>query len=397
MCRFIIYKGRALYIEEVLIIPNNSMLVQSRCATYHPGVYDPKEYRNIRVNGDGFGVAWYCDDTYEIGSCVMKFMTPAWSSSNLKSVACHVKAPLIMGHVRAASSGHNPLEKTIVSYENCHPFQFGRYTFMHNGSIPDFFKIKRPLCALVRDEFFHNITGNTDSEHIFSLLLQLLVPEGSSCSIEGADAFMEDDPLQSVDVMADAVQRTIEVLLELMESNGVNKACSLNLVLTDGCNIVATRFRNCPESDAPSLYYTASPLDLYVSRIRTPSMQKIASSECLASYDATPKSPEIRTGCNFVSPTSPLERRAISSFIVASEPQTVDEVCECLRIASNSTKEITDGEIPIFVDSKWHLIPNRHMMLCSGSRTNLEEINLLECRPIKLAREPCHAVCEHQA
>lgn len=38
-----------------------------------------------------------------------------------------------MAHVRAASSGHDPLDRMIVSNENCHPFKYGRWTFMHNG------------------------------------------------------------------------------------------------------------------------------------------------------------------------------------------------------------------------------------------------------------------------
>lgn len=387
MCRFIIYKGSALYIDEVLIIPDNSMLVQSRCATYHPGVHDPKEHRNIRVNGDGFGVAWYTNDTADLGSCVLKFMTPAWSSSNLKNVARHVKAPLIMGHVRAAASGHNPHEKTIVSYENCHPFQSGRYTFMHNGGIPEFYKIKRPLSALIRDDLFHNISGNTDSEYIFYLILELLASDQCSAPLETATdcaTTASGEALKSAGQMGNAVERGIAILLQLMEENGITAACSLNFVFTDGSNFVATRFRNSKESDAPSLYYTASPLDLYLTRNN--SMQKSGScNEFFGLQEATTGSPS-NPDPDCLSIVSPGKRpgfNTVSSFIVASEPQTVEEVSECLQFSEKQFSSI------VAVDSKWHLIPNMHMMICAGSALDLQLIDSVQCRPIELRK------CDH--
>lgn len=45
---------------------------------------------------------------------------------------------------------------------------------MHNGSIEDFPKIKRKLQALLPDDIFNAVTGNTDSEHCFALFLSKL-------------------------------------------------------------------------------------------------------------------------------------------------------------------------------------------------------------------------------
>lgn len=67
------------------------------------------------------------------GSCVFKFITPAWSNNNLRNLGEYIYSSLIMAHVRAASSGHDHNERVIVSNENCHPFKYGRWTFMHNG------------------------------------------------------------------------------------------------------------------------------------------------------------------------------------------------------------------------------------------------------------------------
>lgn len=52
--------------------------------------------------------------------------------------------------------------------------QFKRYTFMHNGGIPGFDKMKRQLLSLVGDEAYEAIDGTTDSEvwrHYFYFVL----------------------------------------------------------------------------------------------------------------------------------------------------------------------------------------------------------------------------------
>lgn len=66
-----------MLIGDLVVNPNNSLVCQSRDAEYHPMVEDPMGKRNIRVNGDGFGVAWYGPNSSR-GSCCFKFVTPAW-------------------------------------------------------------------------------------------------------------------------------------------------------------------------------------------------------------------------------------------------------------------------------------------------------------------------------
>ena len=46
-------------------------------------------------------------------------------------------SPVIFAHVRAAYPG------MPVSEQNCHPFQFGRYLWMHNGVVGGFNCIRR--------------------------------------------------------------------------------------------------------------------------------------------------------------------------------------------------------------------------------------------------------------
>ena len=355
MCRLIIYKGACVYIEEVLIKPENSLLRQSRSATYHPGCHDPKEIRNIRVNGDGFGVAWYCPETLHLGSCVFKFMTPAWSNGNLQNISAHVRAPVIIGHVRAASSGRNPFENTTVSYENCHPFKFGRYTFVHNGTVPSFSKVKRVLCAIINEEIFREILGNTDSEHIFGLILHLLPNRTEQLSAED---------------MAYAVEETISVILRICKAKGVEEGCSLNFVLTDGIHIISTRFRS-DSSEAPSLYYHAKVL--YHKGI-------LSGGDCHRSVDSD--------WDQWMSPSTDSADEShppkISSVVISSEPQWVDDISSCENDCMQSDSD------PRAISGKWRLIPKNHVLLVSGDPTNLEAVENIICRPmvVGISKQP---------
>lgn len=239
MCRFTLFKGKAILLGDLLVFPDNSLVSQSREASYHPGVIDDfKHKRNILVNGDGFGVAWYGASAAK-GACALKFVTPAWGDTNLRSIGAHVESSLIMAHIRAASSGHDMFEDAVVSTENCHPFRFGPWTFMHNGSLPHFKVMKRALLNILKDDVFHGITGTTDSEHIFALFLNTL-----------------NDPKKAatIPVFIAAVEQTMSTLLDLCVKSSIKEPCSLNLVISDGITVIATRFRSGIEAP-PSLYY----------------------------------------------------------------------------------------------------------------------------------------------
>ncbi|CAN0034234.1 unnamed protein product, partial [Hapterophycus canaliculatus] len=110
--------GVPLPMEVLVTKPEHSLVLQSRDASFHPGCPDK---RNIRVNGDGFGIAWYTPKKISEGGCVVKFPTPAWSSTNLLNIAKFVESGLVFAHVRAASDG--AVLVGSVNHENTHPFK----------------------------------------------------------------------------------------------------------------------------------------------------------------------------------------------------------------------------------------------------------------------------------
>ncbi|KEP65213.1 UNVERIFIED_CONTAM: WD domain, G-beta repeat-containing protein [Hammondia hammondi] len=192
--------------------------------------------------------------------CVFTSLKPAWADRNLFILAEKIASRLIFAHVRAAStnlsgscasaaakaisaseteSGGLPPWATCSSSVStelcCHPFRCGRFLFMHNGGIGDFEKIRRPLLSLLPDPFFtYAITNSSiDSVCLFALFLSLL----------------PHSPLEpsTPATMRNAVEQMINVTCCLLEKYKCTSITLLNVVVTDGACVVATKFvtRGC--------------------------------------------------------------------------------------------------------------------------------------------------------
>ncbi|CAM9821491.1 unnamed protein product, partial [Phaeothamnion confervicola] len=281
MCRLLCYKGKPIALEVLISRPENSLVYQSRDAGLHPGC---ENKRNIRVNGDGFGIAWY-DRPARDFPCIVKFATPAWSSTNLLELSRFIDAGLLFAHVRAASDGNELTGR--VSYENSHPFKVGRYAFMHNGAVATFKDIKRSLLATLQDETYATIEGTTDSELCFAVFLDELGRKAGACPLQrGASAAemaaaLEQTVRRIIAAVATHDERTARAsgraagraagaagcgsaataaaapsaAAPSTSAGTTTPASSLNLCVTDGRSIVATRYRNHPTQQPPSMYY----------------------------------------------------------------------------------------------------------------------------------------------
>jgi len=241
MCRWVLYYGDRMLLSHLLTQPDNSLLKQTEPGreVYTPGAETEQGFtmenwhaRNHIVNGDGFGLAWYPPFFNRTKSVCYKSTNPAWNEANFGQLCDGVKADLVFAHVRAASPG------SLISRENCHPFIIGRYTFMHNGGVNSFQKIRRKIRNSVRDDIEAKILGTTDSEHVFALFLNFL-PDLES--------------MVDVKVLVEAMRSTLLKLVELTKEVAGGPS-SLNLCLSDGVSVVACRFRNCPNEAPPALY-----------------------------------------------------------------------------------------------------------------------------------------------
>lgn len=223
MCRLMAYKGTPVIIDKLLYQPKNSLVNQSSNARE---IEEP-------LNGDGFGVGWYVPEVnYEPITFVS--VNPAWSNRNLRNLAPKIKTGCMIAHVRAASVGD-------VSESNCHPFQYKNILMAHNGGVEDFSKIKRHIREPLTDELYNWIKGQTDSEHIFALLLNNLFKNHQSVSPEA---------------VADSFEKTFRDLKKLMTDNGINEPAYLNMVFTNGLFLVATRYVSDPKEEPLTMYHS---------------------------------------------------------------------------------------------------------------------------------------------
>ncbi|GAB4015146.1 MAG: hypothetical protein Fur0010_13870 [Bdellovibrio sp.] len=142
---------------------------------------------------------------------------------------------MFFAHVRAANSGE-------VSEANCHPFTFKNFMFMHNGEIEDFHLIKRYLRREVSDEIYNWIRGQTDSEHIFALMLHVLFRDFSR----------KPTPQQMMMAMTSAIQK----IIELKKVSGNESDNYINCSFSDGENTICLRYVTNDLNEASTLYYS---------------------------------------------------------------------------------------------------------------------------------------------
>lgn len=215
MCRFLAYHGEDRLLSSLLTEPEHSLIHQSHSS----------KHRNVPINGDGFGVAWYNREHREEPGRI-RSLQPAWSNQNLQQLCRVTTSPIVFAHVRAATPGLG------VTEPNCHPFTYGPYAFMHNGSVANFRSVRRSLQKALSDEAYDMILGTTDSELLFGLFIDCMAeqPDGSSGSIR------------------EALGATVAKVERIS-----GQQCRLNLAVTDGVSMTVCRYASDGAS-CPSLF-----------------------------------------------------------------------------------------------------------------------------------------------
>ncbi len=214
MCRWAAYIGQPIFLEEVVSAPCQSLMHQSLHA----------REGKTETNGDGFGVAWYGERDRP---GVYRDVMPAWADANLDSLAHQVRSGCFLSHVRASTG-------TATSRTNCHPFQAGRWTFMHNGQFGGFDAFRRQADMMIDQRCYKYRQGTTDSEALFLISLG-----------EG----LEYDP-------RGALQRATGRLQDLSRAHGERPHVRMTVAFSDGATLYAARYAT--DDHAPSLYTGAT-------------------------------------------------------------------------------------------------------------------------------------------
>jgi glutamine amidotransferase len=216
MCRVLAYLGEPIGLRDVLFETDSSLVDQS---------YSPRMMSGF-LNLAGFGMAaWeprslHADEPFLYRSTTL----PAFDR-NLRGLAEKVAPTCLIAHVRGVT--HSAHE--VVAETNLHPFRFhgARVTLAHNGHLRRFADMRYDLVEHVRPELQPLIEGTTDSEWIYALVLSQL-----------------EDPYGRPEVreLADATVGTLRILRKVRERRGIDTSSPVNLALSTGDALVATRF-----------------------------------------------------------------------------------------------------------------------------------------------------------
>jgi len=238
MCRWFSFISlESIVLEDVLIDPEHSIQTQ----VYRRYAPDDPDSGTPEFNLDGFGIAWYTNtqDEFRVDDsptgpypAVLKTITPPVKDANFISICGNTASKCILAHIRA-SDGPPPAQP------NNHPFVFGRHSFMHNGTIADFPRIRPRMLEKTSLKYSKMIHGSTDTEHLAALYMTNLDEIGGEI-----DSYK----------MRCALEKAIEYILEIQTRTSSN---SFNICATDGVHLIALRYRNSPTGiprNAPSLF-----------------------------------------------------------------------------------------------------------------------------------------------
>jgi glutamine amidotransferase len=216
MCRVLAYLGEPVSLSHVLFETDSSLVRQS---------YSPRMMATF-LNLAGFGmVAWDPRSVRAQDPFTYRVTTLPAFDRNLRNLAAKLAPTCLVAHVRGVTYG----EHEMVAETNLHPFRFhgARVALAHNGHLREFSRMRFDLVPHVRPELAQRIEGTTDSEWIYALVLSQL-----------------DDPYGLPDAreLADAAAATLRLLREVRARHGIDTSSPVNLCLTTGQALVATRF-----------------------------------------------------------------------------------------------------------------------------------------------------------
>jgi glutamine amidotransferase len=200
MCRlFAVRASNPSQVHLPLVLETNALRHQSR---EHP---------------DGWGIAFYAGGQPRI----VRGVEAAFEDANFEAACQSVSSETVLAHVRKASVG--PL-----TLENTHPFEFGPWLMAHNGTIPEFAKVQAEIEALIAPHLREKLSGDTDSERVFFLLLTRLEARTDLLC-----------PKASLDDVLGAMEETVRLVMHASSAHELHP--SLNLVLTNGNLLAAFR------------------------------------------------------------------------------------------------------------------------------------------------------------
>jgi predicted glutamine amidotransferase len=188
-------------VECTLVHSQNALIVQSR-----------EDMAGLE-HGHGWGIATYADHVPQLD----RMAWAAHHGEHFHRAAARVYSRTVIAHVRRATTGG-------ISLANTHPFTDGRWTFAHNGTLPGFGDgVRTRLLDAMSPGHRAAIGGQTDSEHVFRLLLSAI------------DRRPRSD-------LCDVVATSLADIVRWCGETAPGQPIGLNVLLTDGEQLVGSRW-----------------------------------------------------------------------------------------------------------------------------------------------------------
>jgi glutamine amidotransferase len=216
MCRVLAYLGEPVSLEGVLYETDSALVRQS----YSPRMMD--SFLNLA----GFGMAAWDDRSICQAEPFTYHVTTMPSyDRNLRSICRKLAPTCLIAHVRGVTWSSD----NVISEFNLHPFRFpgAGFALAHNGHLRGFESMRLDLLSHLPDSVSRHISGTTDSEWIYALLVSQL-----------GDRAADPEPGDLVE----ATRAVLRILRDARARHRIDTSSPVNLFLATGRCLVATRF-----------------------------------------------------------------------------------------------------------------------------------------------------------
>jgi dimethylhistidine N-methyltransferase/ergothioneine biosynthesis protein EgtC len=209
MCRHLAYIGPPLTLAQLVTEPPHSLFEQS---------WSPRLQTGGTVNADGFGIGWYPHQD-PAAPARYRRAVPIWADANLPDLLRTHRSAAVLAAVRSATAGTGPEESAAA------PYRDGPWLFSHNGAVPHWTRLPAATDTGLEAQDLLNLEAHCDSALLWAMTMRRL---------------RRGEP--AAGALAAVVRQVAAVRPE----------ARLNLLLTDGHSIAASRYGN-------SLWYRTGP------------------------------------------------------------------------------------------------------------------------------------------
>jgi glutamine amidotransferase len=210
------YLGQPILADDLLYKPDSSLIKQS----YHA------RFMSRMHNLAGFGMAaWNSNSVHAETPFIYKTAELPFYDHNLKHLANKINVNCLLAHVRGVPYS----EHEVVAEQNVHPFIYPncKIALAHNGNLMHFASMKYDLLDYITPAISKFIHGTTDSEWIYAVFIS---------------QFKNHTIVPSLNETKQAVLQTLAILSKVRQKHKIKVASPVNLFITGGNFLVATRF-----------------------------------------------------------------------------------------------------------------------------------------------------------